>query len=92
MKPQIILVSQIHTGTRCEYIGAPNFTVCPEHLWSCEEASRYLGVRKETVRDWARERRLTHVRLSAIDIRFRKSDLDEFVASRVNWRKSAFKR
>jgi excisionase family DNA binding protein len=91
MKPQVLLISKIPAGLKTEYVGEPNFTGRPEHLWTCEEAARFLGVRKETVRDWCRQRKLTHVRLSAIDIRFRKSDLDEFVASRVNWRKSAFR-
>jgi excisionase family DNA binding protein len=91
MKPQILIVSRIQCGTKCEYIGAPSFQASPEHLWSTEEAGQFLGVTKETVRDWCRDRKLTHVRLSPYDIRIRKADLDEFVGSRLNRRKSAFR-
>jgi excisionase family DNA binding protein len=91
MAPQIIIASQIQCGMKYEYVGAPNFTDTPEHLWSAEEAARFLGIHVETVRLWARQRKISSVRLGKCDVRFRKSDLDEYVESRLNRRRSAFR-
>jgi excisionase family DNA binding protein len=89
-RPQIILVSQIPHGAAYTYIGSPNFSASPEHLWTCSEAANYLQVHIETVRNYARKRRITYVRLGKCDIRFRKIDLEEFVQSRLNKRRSAY--
>jgi excisionase family DNA binding protein len=91
LKPQILLISKIPVGLKIEYIGAPSFTGNPEHLLTATEAAHYLQVHPETVRDWCRKRRISYIRLGRCDVRFRREDLAEFVESRLNRRKSAFK-
>jgi excisionase family DNA binding protein len=90
MQPQIVIVSKIACGQKCEYIGAPTFSASSEHLLTCQETARYLQLHVETVRDFARKRRISYVRLGRCDIRFRRADLDEFVTSRLNVRRKAF--
>lgn len=42
-------------------------------------AAAVLGVSDETVRRWADENRIRHVRLPSGQLRFRRSDLDELM-------------
>jgi excisionase family DNA binding protein len=60
-------------------------------LLSVAEAALILGVTEDTIRKWARAGKITSVRLSRVDVRFRRADLDEFIGSRLNRRKSAFR-
>jgi len=46
-------------------------------LLTTGQAAKRLGVSDETVRRWADDRRLRHVRLPSGQLRFRPSDLDE---------------
>lgn len=89
MNPQIILVSKIPGGTKCEYFGAPNFTANPEHLWTVSELAAFLRVHPGTVRVWVRDRKISYIRVGKSDVRFRKSDIDEYLESRLKRRKSA---
>jgi excisionase family DNA binding protein len=91
VKPIIVIVSKLHTGTVCTYVGPPSFTSNPEHLWTTTEASAYLRIHCETLRLWVRERKINYIRLGAQDVRFRWSDIEEFIQSRLNHRRSAFK-
>ena len=45
-------------------------------LLSTSAAAAVLGVSDETVRRWADERKIRHVRLPSGHLRFRRSDLD----------------
>lgn len=40
-------------------------------------AAKYLGVSDETLRRWADEKRIRHIRLPSGHLRFRPADLDE---------------
>jgi excisionase family DNA binding protein len=91
VKPQIVICSKIPLGLKSEYIGPPNFTGSPEHLWTTLEAAEFLRIHVETLRQWVRTRKISFIRLGKCDVRFRKEDLTEFVESRLNRRKSAFR-
>jgi excisionase family DNA binding protein len=56
-------------------------------LLACEEAAKYLSVSTETVRRLCRKRALTFTKVTGTDYRFRRSDLDEYLASRTTIRK-----
>src|ERR1700722_17638600 len=63
----------------------------PEALLSVSEVASIFGVTEDTIRKWARAGKITSVRLSKVDVRFRQVDLDEVIRSRLNRRKSAFR-
>jgi excisionase family DNA binding protein len=63
----------------------------PGSLLSVAEVASILGVTEDTIRKYAREGKITSVRLSKVDVRFRQVDVDEFIASRLHRRKSAFR-
>jgi excisionase family DNA binding protein len=56
-------------------------------LLNCEEAARHLSVSIETVRRLCRKRALTFTKVTGTDYRFRRSDLEEYLASRTTKRK-----
>jgi excisionase family DNA binding protein len=58
-------------------------------LLNTEEAARHLGVSTETVRRLCRKRALTFTRVTATDYRFKRSQLDEYLASRTTERRAA---
>jgi excisionase family DNA binding protein len=60
-------------------------------LLSVSEVAIILGVTEDTIRKWARAGKITSVRLSKVDVRFRQADIDEFIESRLNRRRSAFR-
>jgi excisionase family DNA binding protein len=90
VKPQIILVSKLHTGMVCSYIAPPSFTGNPQHLWTVSEAAAFLRIHPETLREWVRGRTISYIRLGVQDVRFRREDIQEFLESRLNRRRSAF--
>jgi excisionase family DNA binding protein len=49
-------------------------------LLSAAEAADLLGVDPETVRRWARDRKVTHIRLPSGQLRFRLEDIEEALA------------
>lgn len=49
-------------------------------LLTTSAAARVLGVSDETLRRWADERKIRHVRLPSGQLRFRRPDLDEALA------------
>jgi excisionase family DNA binding protein len=51
--------------------------VTPSDLVNTGEAARILGVSDETVRRWADERLIRHVRLPSGQLRFDRADLAE---------------
>jgi excisionase family DNA binding protein len=63
----------------------------PIDLLTVPEVAAQIGVTEDTIRKWARSGKITSVRLSKVDVRFRQTDLNEFVSSRLSKRKSAFK-
>jgi excisionase family DNA binding protein len=68
----------------------PKLEKMPGALLSVSEVASIFGVTEDTIRKWARAGKITSVRLSKVDVRFRQVDLDEFIRSRLNRRKSAF--
>jgi excisionase family DNA binding protein len=60
-------------------------------LWTTEEAADYLSISAETLRRLARARAIAFVAVTPRDYRFRREDLEEYVASRTNKRRSALK-
>jgi excisionase family DNA binding protein len=56
-----------------------------------DEAASLLHIAPETLRKWCRSKKISYVRLSKVDIRFRQQDLDEFIHSRLQKRRSPFK-
>jgi excisionase family DNA binding protein len=60
-------------------------------LLSVSEVALIIGITEDTVRKWARAGKITSVRLSKVDVRFRPADVDEFIGSRLHRRKSAFR-
>jgi excisionase family DNA binding protein len=62
----------------------------PDRLLTSSEAATFLGIHTETMRLWAKTRKISYCRLGKADNRFRQSDLNEFVESRLNYRRSAF--
>jgi excisionase family DNA binding protein len=91
IKPQIVICSKIPVGLKNEYIGAPTFIGNHEHLWTCSEVADYIGVHVETIRLWVRSRKISFIRLGRVDVRFRRSDIDEFLQSRLKMRKGAYR-
>jgi excisionase family DNA binding protein len=69
----------------------PKLEKMPGALLSVSEVASIFGVTEDTIRKWARAGKITSVRLSKVDVRFRQVDLDEFIGSRLNRRKSAFR-
>jgi excisionase family DNA binding protein len=59
----------------------------PGTLLSVGQVASILGVTEDTIRKYAREQKITSVRLSKVDVRFRQADVDEFIASRLHRRK-----
>lgn len=49
-------------------------------LLTTSAAARVLGISDETLRRWADERKIRHVRLPSGQLRFRRGDLDEALA------------
>jgi excisionase family DNA binding protein len=65
---------------------SPPLTSQEHRLLDAEATAVYLGVTPAAVRQWASERRLTHVKLGRL-LRFRVEDLEAFiVAGRVEAR------
>ena len=56
-------------------------------ILNCEEAAKHLSVSTETVRRLCRKRALTFTKVTGTDYRFRRSDLEEYLASRTTARK-----
>lgn len=56
----------------------PHYTeVPPTDLLLTGAAAKYLGISDETLRRWADDGKIRHVRLPSGQLRFRKADLDE---------------
>jgi len=47
-----------------------------------EQAARFLDVKPRTLRLWRQTRALPHIRITTKEIRYRASDLDEWLARR----------
>jgi excisionase family DNA binding protein len=60
-------------------------------LLTVEEASQILRVTPDTLRRWSRSGKISCVRLSKVDLRYRLLDIHEFILSRLNKRKSVYK-
>ncbi|OGW81234.1 MAG: hypothetical protein A3G33_06010 [Omnitrophica bacterium RIFCSPLOWO2_12_FULL_44_17] len=52
-----------------------------DELWTAEEASQYLRVHKETIYRWVTRRQMPFIKLPH-GIRFRRSDIDRWLAKR----------
>jgi len=63
----------------------------PGSLLSVTEAATIIGVPDDTIRRWARAGKISSIRVSKVDVRFRQVDLDEFIGSRLHHRKSTFR-
>lgn len=50
--------------------------MAPSDLLLTRAAADYLGVSHETLRRWADDKKIRHVRLPSGQLRFRRSDLD----------------
>lgn len=61
----------------------PLFTESVEPLIGVEEASRILGVTRRTVYVWAQERRIPHYKPGGMTMRFRASELNEWLQRRA---------
>lgn len=59
-------------------------------LVTVEEASKILRVTPDTLRKWSRSGKISCVRLSKVDLRYRHCDLNEFILSRLNKKKSVY--
>jgi len=59
-------------------------------LLTTEEAAKYLSVAPETVRRLCRRKAITFITVTPKDYRFSRADLDEYITSRRNVRRSAF--
>lgn len=55
-------------------------------LLNAQGAADYLGVHLQSIREWVREGVLPQVRFGHRTVRFRRSDLDAFISSRVELR------
>lgn len=53
-----------------------------ERLLSVAEAANVLGIKPGTLYFWVCRKIIPHVKLSASALRFRKKDLEEFIAAR----------
>jgi excisionase family DNA binding protein len=60
-------------------------------LVSVSDVAAQIGVTDDTIRKWAREGKLSYVRLSKVDIRFRPEDIAEFISRRLHQAKSIFR-
>lgn len=49
----------------------------PSALLTTSGAAQHLGVSEETIRRWADDKRIRHIRLPSGQLRFRVADLDE---------------
>lgn len=58
-------------------------------LLSTDEAAQYLAISSETLRRMCRRKAITFIAVTPHEYRFAPVDLDEYVASRRNLRKSA---
>jgi len=52
----------------------------PGELLTTGEAAAVVGVSDETIRRWAAEKKVTHIRLPSGQLRFRLADLQEALA------------
>jgi excisionase family DNA binding protein len=94
-----VLIKQTFIIDGVPVVSLPSITDAPEPepakpvgaLLSVSETALILGVTEDTIRKWARAGKITSVRLSKVDVRFRQADIDEFIGSRLNRRKSAFR-
>jgi excisionase family DNA binding protein len=59
-----------------------------EGLWKKRQAADYLGISINTINHWVSERRIIFVKLGTL-VRFRKSDLDRFIARNVRGKTSS---
>ncbi|MGD1086072.1 MAG: helix-turn-helix domain-containing protein [Verrucomicrobiota bacterium] len=51
-------------------------------LWTEEKAASFLAVKPRTVRLWRQTRGLPHIRITSKVIRYRKSDIDDWLERR----------
>ena len=64
-------------------IEARKETARQERLLTVEEAATKLGVKRATLYEWARERRIPTVKLFGKALRFRESDLEKLIRGSV---------
>jgi len=69
-------------------IAAPAPEKPPGSLLSTEEAAAFLAISAETLRRLCRRKAMTFIQVAS-EYRFTKADLNEYVSSRRNRRKSA---
>jgi excisionase family DNA binding protein len=50
-------------------------TVQPDDLLTTSQAAKEFGVSDETIRRWAEDKKVRHVRLPSGQLRFRRSDI-----------------
>ena len=68
-------------------VAAPTPEKPPGSLLSTEEAAAFLAISAETLRRLCRRKAITFIQVSS-EYRFTKADLNEFISSRRNRRKS----
>jgi excisionase family DNA binding protein len=55
----------------------------PDEVMTATEASRLLGVDQTTLKRWVKAGRITHFRTAGGHMRFRRRDVDAFIAARL---------
>ena len=58
-------------------------------LFNTDEAAECLSISAETLRRLCRRKAITFIQITPSEYRFSREDLNEYVSSRRNWRKSA---
>jgi excisionase family DNA binding protein len=51
-------------------------------VWRFKEAAEYLGITPNTIRVWCSQKKVPFIKING-SIRFRRSDLDEFLGSNL---------
>jgi excisionase family DNA binding protein len=60
-------------------------------LWNKQQAAAYLGIAESTLNHWICERKIVFIKMGAL-VKFRKSDLDRFIARNIHGRPNGAER
>jgi excisionase family DNA binding protein len=59
-----------------------NANCSPTGLWNKQQAAEYLGIAVSTLNHWICDRKIVFVKIGTL-VKFRKADLDRFIARNV---------